>query len=87
MEGEGERHLAALAFGLDGGVELVEEAHPAFAAEAHDVADGEALAGFHQGVPARAVEPLDQRRGDGRLAVAAADAAASEGSPGSLCCR
>ena len=45
MEREGKRHLAALPLGLDRGVELVEEAHPAFAAEAHDVTDGEALTG------------------------------------------
>ena len=49
MKGEGERHLAALALGLDGGVELVEEAHPALAAETHHVADREALARLHQG--------------------------------------
>ena len=38
---EGKGHLAALdalAFGLDRGVELFEEAHPAFGSEAHHVA-------------------------------------------------
>ena len=44
VKGEGERDLAALPFGLDRGVELVEEAHPALAAEADDVARLEALA-------------------------------------------
>ena len=76
VKGEGERDLAALAFGLDRGVELIEKAHPAFAAEAHDVADRKPLARLHQRVPARAVEPFDQRRRDRRFAIAAADAAA-----------
>ena len=78
VKGEGERDLAALPFGLDRGVELIEEAHPALAAEAHDVADREPLARLHQRVPARAVEPFDQRCRDRRFAIASADAAAVE---------
>ena len=38
VEREGQRHLAALAFGFHGRVELAEEAHLALVAEAHDVA-------------------------------------------------
>ena len=78
VEGEGERHFTALAFGLYRGVKLIEKAHPAFAAEAHDVADRKPLARFHQRVPARAVEALDQRCRDRRLAIASADTAAME---------
>ena len=59
MEREGERHLAALAFVLHGRIELAEEADFAFVAEAHDVAGGEPLRRLDEGVPARAVEPLD----------------------------
>ena len=73
---KGERDLAALSFRLHRGVELVEEAHPALAAEAHDIADGEALPRLHQRVPARAVEPPGQCRRNRRLVRAAADAAA-----------
>jgi hypothetical protein len=78
MKRKAERHLTALPFGLDRRVELLEEAHPAFASEAHDIADREPLRRAHQGAPARAVEPFRQRRGDRRLAIAAADAAAAE---------
>jgi hypothetical protein len=76
VERERKRHFTAFPFGLDRGVELFEEADPAFAAEAHDVADREALARPDQSIPARAVEPLDQSRGNGRFMLAAADAAA-----------
>ena len=38
VEREGERHFAALALLLDFGIELAEQAHPAFGAEADDVA-------------------------------------------------
>ena len=75
-EGKGERHLAALValpFLLDRGVELFEKADPPFAAEAHDVADREPLRRLDQSAPARAVEPLDQGRRDGRLVLAAAE--------------
>ena len=67
VEGEGERHLAALALVLDRRVELAEEADPALLAEAHDVADREPLGRLDEGAPARAVEPLVQRRLDLRL--------------------
>ena len=76
MEREGERHLAALALVFDGGIELAEEAHLALFAEAHDVAGGEPLGRPHEGAPARAVEAPVQRRLDGGLGGAAADAAA-----------
>ena len=61
------RHFAArlaLALLLDRGVELIEETDAAFAAEAHDVADRKPLRRLDQSAPARAVEPLDQRRRD-----------------------
>ncbi len=67
---KGERRLAALPFGLDRGVELTEKADAAFSAEAHDIADRKVLSRPYQGVPARAVEPLDQRRRDRRLVTA-----------------
>ena len=76
MKGERERHLAALAFVLDGRVELTEEAHLALVAEPHDVAGGKPLRRPHKGAPARAVETPVQRRFDGGLGVTAADAAA-----------
>ena len=78
MEGEGERHLSALAFGFDRGVELAEEAHPAFIAEAHHVAGRETLGRFDEGLPARAVEATVQRGLDGRLHAAASDPAAAQ---------
>ena len=64
-----EGHLAALAFLLDRGVELFEEAHPAFGAEAHHVAGFQPLRRAHQRAPARSVEPPDERRRDGGLAI------------------
>ena len=79
VKGKRKRHFAAaiaLPFVLDRGVELVEETHPALAAEAHDVADREPLCRFDQRTPARAVEPPDQGRRNGRLVLAAADPAA-----------
>ena len=81
MKRERKGHLAApdaLAFFLDRGVELLEEADPAFGAETHHVAGFEPLRRPHQRAPARAVEPLDERRRDGGLAIvgAAPDAAA-----------
>ena len=39
MKGEGERHLAALAFCFDGGVKLTEKADTAFGAEPDHIAD------------------------------------------------
>src|SRR5207302_437262 len=74
MEREGERHLTPLAFFLDRGVELAEEAHPAFGAEPNDVADSQALARLHEGAPARAIETPMQRRLDDRLGIAPSDA-------------
>src|SRR2546426_281325 len=77
MEREGERHLAFPALGLDGRIELAEKAHLAFLAETNDVAGRKFLRRAHQGVPARSVEALDQRRLDARL-LTAADAPAGK---------
>ncbi len=52
VEREGERHLAALALRLHGGIELPEEAHPALVAEPHDVAYRKPLRRLHEGAPA-----------------------------------
>ncbi len=73
---ERQRDLALVALGLDLGVEMAEQADLAFIAEANDVAGRELLRGLDQRLPARAVEPLDQRRLDLRLGLAA-DAAAA----------
>ena len=74
---ERQRDLALFALGLDLGVEMAEQADLALIAEANDVAGRELLRRLHQCLPARAVEPLDQRRLDLRLGLAA-DAAAFE---------
>ena len=78
MKGESKCHLAAIAFRLDCGVELIEKTNVAFAAEAHDVARLEALCRAHEGIPARAIEPLDQCRFDLGLMLAAAQPPAME---------
>ena len=78
MEREGERHLPALAFVLDGGIELAQEADPAFLAEAHDIAGRQPLGGLHEGAPARAVDAAVQRGLDRRLHGAAPDAPAAQ---------
>src|SRR5262245_40663791 len=70
MEREGQRHLTALAFFLNGRVELAEETDLALLAEAYDIAGGEALRGFHKGAPARAINAAVQCRLDGRLGAA-----------------
>ena len=54
---------------------MAEQADPALIAEADHVAGRQLLRRLDQGLPARAVEPLDQRRLDLRLGVPA-DAAA-----------
>ena len=77
MKRERQRDLALVALGLDLGVEMAEQADLAFIAEANDVAGRELLRRLDQRLPARAVEPLDQRRLDLRLGLAA-DAAAFE---------
>ena len=71
MERERQRDLALLALGFDGSIEIAEQAHPALIAETEAVPDGELLCGSHQRLPARAVEPPDQRRLDLRLGGAA----------------
>src|SRR5580698_11016098 len=58
MKRKRERHLTALAFGFDRGVELVEEADAALAAKAHNIADLQPLGWSHESEPARAVEPF-----------------------------
>ena len=74
---ERQRDLALLAFRFDLGVEMAEQADLAFIAEANDVAGRELFGRLDQRLPARAVQPLDQRRLDLRLGLAA-DAAAFE---------
>jgi len=64
MEREPERHLAGLALRLHGGVKLAEKADPPFVPEPHHVARLELAGGLDQRLPARAIEPLDQRRLD-----------------------
>src|SRR6516225_3408432 len=78
VKGEGERDLAALTLGLDGGIELAEETDFALVPEAYHVARRQPLGGLHESTPARAVEALVQRRLDGRLHCAAADAPAAQ---------
>src|SRR6516162_6797009 len=78
VKGEGERDLAALTLGLDGGIELAEETDFALVPEAYHVARRQPLGGLHESAPARAVEALVQRRLDGRLHCAAADAPAAQ---------
>ena len=74
---ERQRNLALFALGLDLGVEMAEQADLAFIAEANDVAGRELLRRLDQRLPARTIQPLDQRRLDLRLGLAA-DAAALE---------
>jgi hypothetical protein len=78
MERERQRHLAALALGFHGGVELAKEAHPALVAEAQHIAGHQPLRRLHESAPARAIEPPMQRRLDRGLGIAAADAAACQ---------
>src|SRR5262249_38722523 len=75
MEGEGERDLSALPFAFDGGIELAEKADLTLVPETHHVAYRQALGGFHESTPARAIETLVERCFDRRLYRAAADAA------------
>src|SRR5258705_4103138 len=72
---ERQRNLALLALGLDLGVEMAEQADLAFIAEANDIARRELLRRLDQRAPARAIQPLDQRRLDLRLGRAADTAA------------
>src|SRR6478672_10056929 len=77
MERERQRHLAVRSLRLDLGIEMAEQADLALIAETNPVASGELLGGLDQRLPARAVEPFDQRRLNLRLGLAA-DAAALE---------
>ena len=74
---ERQRDLAVLALVLDLGIEMAEQAYLAFIAEADDIALRQLFRRLDQRLPARAIEPLDQRRLDLRLGFAA-DAAARE---------
>ena len=71
VEREGKRDLAALALRLDRGIKLTEKAHPAFLAEAHDVARRQPLGRLDESAPARAVEALVQGCLDHWFAAAA----------------
>ncbi len=84
---ERQRHLAAVALVLDRGVELAEQADLALVAEAQHVAARKPLRRPHERPPARAVEPLVQRRLDLRLAGAASDAPAGQARRRSPWCR
>ena len=82
MKRKAERHLAALPFGFDRGVKLIEEANAAFAAEAHDVAGRKPFRRPHQRFQR---EPSSRFISVASMAgsrIAAADAAAAAGSPG-----
>src|SRR5579863_3078342 len=71
MKRERQRHRAVLALVLDFRIEVSEQANLALAAETNDIAARELLGRLDQGLPARAVEPLDQRRLDLRFGLAA----------------
>jgi len=66
-KGEAQRDLARFALGFDGRVKLAEKTGPPFLAETHHVTDLELARGLCQRLPARAVEPPDQRCLDSRL--------------------
>ena len=72
-----QRDLAVLALMLDLRIEMTEQANPALIAEADDVTGRELFGRLDQRLPARTIEPLDQRRLDLRLGLAA-DAPARE---------
>jgi hypothetical protein len=71
MKGERQRHLAFAALVLDFGVEMTEQADPAFIAEPDPVAGRELLRRLDQRLPARTIKTLDQGRLDLRLGLAA----------------
>jgi MarR family transcriptional regulator for hemolysin len=77
MKRKRQRNLALFALGLDLGIEMAEQADLAFIAEANEVAGRELLRRLDQRLPARTIKPLDQRRLDLGLGLAA-DAAAFE---------
>ena len=71
MKRKRQRHRALFAFLLDFGIEMAEQTDLAFIAETNDVATGKLLGRLDQRLPARAVEPLDQRRLDFRFGLPA----------------
>ena len=77
MKRERKRNLALVALVLDLRIEMAKQADPALIAEANGVALRQLFRRAHQRLPARAVEPLDQRGLDFRFGVPA-DAAAFE---------
>src|SRR5258708_7398849 len=84
MKCKRERDFPVFAFSFDGGIELAEEADLALVPEAHHVAGRQPLGGFYEGAPARAIEALVQRRLDGGLHCAAADATPAQASRNDL---
>ena len=84
MKCKRERDFSVFAFSFDGGIELAEEADLALVPEAHHVAGRQPLGGFYEGAPARAIEALVQRRLDGGLHCAAADATPAQASRNDL---
>src|SRR5437588_7929883 len=77
VERKRQRDLALVALGGDLGIEMAEQTYLALVAETDSVARQQLLGRLDQRLPARAVQPLDQRRLDLRLGVAA-DAAAAQ---------
>jgi len=77
MKRERQRDLAVDALGFDLGIEMAEQAYLALIAEAHLVARRQFFGRLDQRLPARAVEPFDQRRLDLGFGLTA-DAAARE---------
>ncbi len=77
MKRERQRDLALVALVFDLRIEMAEQTDPALIAEANHVALRQLFRRAYQRLPARAVEPLDQRRLDLRFGIAA-DAAAFE---------
>src|SRR5262249_37103778 len=74
----GERDFAVFALGFHGGIELTEKANLTLVPEPYDVAWCQPLGGFDESAPARAVEAPVQRRLDGGLRCAPAEAPAAQ---------
>src|SRR5262249_31262200 len=74
---KGERDFAVFALGFHGGIELTEKANLTLVPEPYDVAWCQPLGGFDESAPARAVEAPVQRRLDGGLRCAPAQAPAA----------
>ncbi len=74
MIGEGQRYRPAFAFFGDGCIKLTEKAHAPLVAKADDIPRCEALGGFDEGPPVRAVNPFDQRCLDRRFDITPSNA-------------